>query len=157
MQAWDTRIDAAGGAHRSDLEDWVGCVATFASGATGVLESSKLATGRGEGGESRDYCEVNGPDGTLVYELQHPHQLLGASGGGRLAQMQVPEDLIAFDPPLPAGVDPLTAFRWWQNAEFIAAIREGRPAVPSFHDGVRAQAVIDAIVRSAAERREVDV
>ncbi len=157
MQAWDTRIDAAGGTHPSDLEDWVGCVATFASGATGVLESTKLATGRGEGGQSRDYCEVNGPEGTLVYELRHPHQLLGAQAGGQFAPMPVPEALIAFDPPLPPGIDPLVAFRWMQNAEFVAAIREERPAIPSFHDGVRAQAVIEAIVRSAAERREVEV
>ena len=43
------------------------------------------------------------------------------------------------------------------EAEFIAAIQEGRPAVPSFHDGARVQAVIEAIVASAAERRSVEV
>ena len=42
-------------------------------------------------------------------------------------------------------------------AEFVAAIRERRPCVPSFHDGARVQAVIEAIVSAAASRRSVDV
>src|SRR5689334_13583616 len=38
----------------SDLEDWVTILAEFSGNrATGVLESSKLATGRGEGGRSQ--------------------------------------------------------------------------------------------------------
>ena len=44
-----------------------------------------------------------------------------------------------------------------QSSEFITAIQEGRPAVPSFHDGARVQAVVEAIVTSAAERRSVEV
>ena len=39
----------------------------------------------------------------------------------------------------------------------MQAIVEGRPASPDFRDGSRAQAVIDAVLRSAAERRWVDV
>ncbi|MCI0746117.1 MAG: Gfo/Idh/MocA family oxidoreductase, partial [Verrucomicrobia subdivision 3 bacterium] len=44
----------------SDLDDWVGIIAEFANGATGVLESSKLGTGRNESWRSRDYVELNG-------------------------------------------------------------------------------------------------
>lgn len=36
-------------------------------------------------------------------------------------------------------------------AEFVSAIREDRPAAPNFHDGLRVQEVIDAVLRSAAE------
>src|ERR1700742_3343100 len=46
--------------HASDLDDWAAIIADFHSGATGVLESSKLASGRNEGGRSRDYVELNG-------------------------------------------------------------------------------------------------
>lgn len=35
--------------------------------------------------------------------------------------------------------------------ELVAAIREDRPASPNFHDGVRVQEVIDALLRSHAE------
>jgi predicted dehydrogenase len=140
----DTREDAAGVEHPSDLEDWVACIADFHAGTTGAFESTKVATGYGEGGRSRDRVELNGPDGSLIY--------------GTLAEMSVPADLLTYTgAPLPPGVDPQQAFRWDQNAEFIAAIHEGRPAVPSFHDGARVQAVVEAIVTSAAERRSVEV
>ena len=36
--------------------------------------------------------------------------------------------------------------------EFISAIVEGRPAVPSFHDGLNAQLVADAVLESHARR-----
>jgi predicted dehydrogenase len=154
----DTREDAAGVEHPSDLEDWVACIAEFHAGTTGAFESTKVATGYGEGGRSRDRVELNGPDGSLIYELQRPQVLLGARRGGTLAEMSVPADLLTYTgAPLPPGVDPQQAFRWDQNAEFIAAIHEGRPAVPSFHDGARVQAVVEAIVTSAAEGRSIEV
>jgi len=40
--------------------------------------------------------------------------------------------------------------------EFISAIVEGRPAVPSFHDGLNAQLVADAVLESHARRIWVD-
>ena len=41
--------------------------------------------------------------------------------------------------------------------EFIDAIRNQRPCVPSFLDGARAQAVMDGAVQSASEHRWVDL
>ena len=70
------------GGQPSDVDDWVAIIADFANGATGVLESSKLTTGRGEGGQSQDYCEVNGSEGSLVYYLNRPLELqMGKPGG----------------------------------------------------------------------------
>jgi predicted dehydrogenase len=53
--------------------------------------------------------------------------------------------------------DPVIAFRWDQNFEFIDAIEKGRQATPSLADGVRCQAVMDAALQSDAESRWVDV
>ena len=39
----------------------------------------------------------------------------------------------------------------------MQAIIEDRPCSPSFYDGMRCQAVVDAVLQSAAERRWVDV
>jgi predicted dehydrogenase len=157
-RVWDTRVDADGREHASDLEDWVGCLADFENGATGVLESTKVAYGHTTGAIGRDYCEVNGSEGTLIYELLHPHRLLGSRREGALEEMPVPPAALTYSgEPLEPGLDPLQAFRWDQNAEFIEAIRDGRPCVPSFHDGVRVQEVVDAIVESARERRSVAV
>jgi predicted dehydrogenase len=39
------------------------------------------------------------------------------------------------------------------TAEFVNAIRADRPAAPNFHDGVRVQEVIDAVLQSAVQER----
>ena len=83
-QIWPTRVDEAGIEHPSDTEDWVGCLAEFASGVTGVFESVKTATGYAGGVTSRDFCEVNGSDGAVIYELSHPLRVLRAGKGRQL-------------------------------------------------------------------------
>jgi predicted dehydrogenase len=138
----------------SDLEDAVGVLADFESGATGVFESTKLATGRGEGGKSPDYCEVNGSLKTLVYRLEHPLEIeIGEAGGSGLRRVPVPGEFLKWPGSSrdPNHGDPLVTFRYDQNAEFVAAIREGRPCRPSFRDGVRAQAVMDAALASVRD------
>ena len=130
-RVWDSRVDEDGVEHPSDLEDWVACIAEFEAGATGVLESTKLATACGEGARSRDRVEVNGADGSLFYELGQPHRLIGGRRGRGLRRTRRSRrSAVVRRGPLPAGVDPQQAFRWDQDAEFIAAIREGRPAFP---------------------------
>jgi predicted dehydrogenase len=49
----------------------------------------------------------------------------------------------------PSVGDPLVSFRYDQAIEFINAIREQRPCSITFHDGARAQTVMDAAVHSA--------
>ena len=53
--------------------------------------------------------------------------------------------------------DPLISFRYDQAIEFINAIREQRPCAETFHDGARAQAVMDAAVRSTELRQWVEL
>jgi hypothetical protein len=48
-------------------------------------------------------------------------------------------------------------FRYDQAWEFVDAIRNQRPCVPSFHDGARALAVMDAAVASTETRGWIDV
>ena len=56
----------------------VGTIALIVAGAVVLVVA---ATGRGEGGTSRDYCEVNGTEGTLVYLLERPNEIqLGKRG-----------------------------------------------------------------------------
>jgi predicted dehydrogenase len=58
--------------------------------------------------------------------------------------------------PDPADGAPATVFRYDLMWEFISAITEGRPAVPSFYDGLNAQLVADAVLESHAQRRWID-
>jgi predicted dehydrogenase len=153
-------IDVRGG-QPSDLDDWVSILADFESGATGVFESTKLATGRSEGGRSPDVCEVNGSEGTLVYQLTKPNEVqLGRKGSTTsLETVPVPEEFLKV-PGSPRDVrtgDPVMTFRWDQNFEFIDAILNNRPVTPSFADGARCQAVMSAALESDEKRAWVTV
>ena len=141
-----------------DVDDWVAWLAEFESGATGVFESGRLSKGRGPAGE-HDLCELNGSDASAVYQLHTPHQILFAARGEPYELRDVPEAFLKLEgsPRDPTEGDPQMTFRYDQAWEFISAIRENRACRPSFHCGVRAQAVCDAIIESAELRRWVDV
>jgi predicted dehydrogenase len=143
----------------SDVEDWVAMLADVDGGVTAVLESTKMATGRGSGNASEDYVEINGSDATLVYHLEHPHELLVGHPGSRLEATAVPDDLLVAPGSSrdPRQGDPLQAFRYDQGFEFVEAIVKRRPASPDFRDGARVQAVLDAVLRSAAMRQWVEM
>jgi len=152
-------IDDRGG-QPSDLDDWVAILAEFQNGTTGVLESSKLASGRNESWRSLDWVELNGSEATFEFttgkwnELQH-----GKLGGAGLSTLAVPREFWTWpgSPRDPGVGDPLVTFRYDQAFEFIDAIRNQRPCVPSFHEGARVQGILDAAVRSAAIGAWIDL
>lgn len=157
----DTRIFLpTRGGEESDLEDWVGVMARFENNATGMLESTKVATGRGEGGISEDFCEVAGSEGTLIYRLGNPnHVLIGKKGGSSLEEQAVPTEFLKV-PGSPRDVnegDPIQSFRYDQDFEFIEAIQQGRDCSPSFKDGVQVAAVIEAILESQQSKQWLKV
>jgi predicted dehydrogenase len=143
-----------------DVEDWVAWIAEFASGATGVFEMGKLTKGQSPAGD-HDLAEINGVKGSAAYRLHTPHEVLVAKAGRDEAYhpVAVPPEFLTRpgSPRDPNEGEPLRTFRYDQAWEFISAIREGRDAVPSFYYGVRAQAVADAILKAAEERRWVDI
>ena len=149
------------GGQPSDLEDWVAVIAEFhRNRASGVLESSKVATGRGEGIKSQDYCEVNGTEGSLVFQLERPLELqVTKRTESTLRTVAVPEEFLKWpgSPRDPHVGDPSLTFRYDQDVEFIQAIVQQRPCVPSFKEGAQAQAVMDAVVLSTEEARWVEV
>ncbi len=155
-----TLIPTRGG-NPSDVDDWVAMLTDFGdANVTGVLESTKLATGRGEGHRGQDTVEVNGGEGTIVYSTQKPVELqIGKAGDLDLHRIDVPREFLVHpsSPRDPGAGDPLVTFRYDQTAEFIDAIANQRSCSPSFTDGARAQAVMEAALQSARERRWVDV
>ena len=144
----------------NDTDDWVAILAEFRNGASGVLESSKLASGRNESWRSLDYVEVNGSKASAVFFTGKWNELqMGRAGGSGLEVVSVPREFWVWpgSPRDPGAGDPLVTFRYDQAFEFVDAIRNQRPCVPSFHDGVRTQAVMDAAIRSAETRQWVDL
>jgi predicted dehydrogenase len=57
----------------------------------------------------------------------------------------------------PGTGDPLVTFRYDQAFEFVEAIRNQRPCVPSFHEGADVVRVMDAALESAERGAWVDV
>jgi predicted dehydrogenase len=147
-----------GRGHTAEVEDWAAFLAEFDGGAVGVFESSKLARGYGQGDAGTDHFEVNGADGSAIYRLTRPHVLEIGLAGRTMEDADVP---VAFRAPIGDGgalsADPHQAFRENQMYEFLDAIRSGRDCSPSFLDGARAVAVVEAVLRSAASGRAVDV
>ncbi|MGJ3243754.1 MAG: Gfo/Idh/MocA family protein [Opitutales bacterium] len=140
------------GGRPSDVDDWVAVLCEFASGATGVLESTKLASGVGEGARSHDRCEVNGTQATATYTLARPFEIeWGMRGGAALGTEAVPPVFRVWpgSPRDPQDGDPLIAFRYDQGFEFIDAIVNQRPCEPSFREGFEAQLFIDRTVAAA--------
>lgn len=128
-------------------------LARFASGATGSFEATRLAPGR----RNFNSFEINGATGTIVFNLE------------RLNELQVfftddPAGLQGFRTlNVTEGADPYTA-NWWPAGHIIGyehtfvhvvkdlmdGIAAGVSPSPTFEDGFRCQAVLDAVERSAA-------
>lgn len=148
-----------------DVEDFAVFIAEFAEGvgveqgAVASFDLSKVAKGRESGGKSLDECEVYGTEGTLMYHLHRPHEIQIGRPGGKLETVPLPREFLVYPGSQrdPLEGDPTTTFRYDQDFAFIQAIVDGRGAIPTFFDGMRSQAVVDAVVQSAQERRWVDV
>jgi predicted dehydrogenase len=143
------------GGQPNDTDDWVAILAEFKNDASGVLESSKLASGRNESWRSLDYVEINGSERTFVFTTGSWNTLqTGKVGGPGLETLEIPREFwkVPGSPRDASQGDPLVTFRYDQAWEFITAIREQRPCSPNFHDGAAAQQVMDTAVKSAEMR-----
>jgi predicted dehydrogenase len=149
------------GGESTDVDDWVAILAEFTRyRASGVIESTKLATGRGEGHRGEDDVEINGTDASIVYSTQSPLTLrIGKRGEPELRTIDVPREFRVWPGSRrdPDASDPLVMFRYDQDAEFIDAIVNQRECCSSFEAGAMAQIVMDAAVKSARKRRWVDL
>jgi predicted dehydrogenase len=144
----------------NDLDDWVALLAEFESGATGVLESSKLASGRNESWRSLDFVEINGRERSFVFTTADWNKLqTGKADGPGLETIDVPPEFwkTPGSPRESRSGDPLVTFRYDQAWEFVDAIRSNRPCTPSFDEGARVQAVMDAAMRSVEGTKWVEV
>lgn len=159
------RTGRDGKAVPADVEDFSVFLAEFAAGVgveQGTVASfdlSKVAKGRETGGKGLDEFEVYGTEGTVIYHLHRPHEILIGRPNGVLETVQVPREFLTYpgSPRDPFEGDPTTTFRYDQDIAFIRAIVDGHGDIPTFYDGMRCQAVIDAVLQSAQQRRWIDV
>ena len=143
----------------SEVDDWSSMIGEFARGAVGVWEGTTLAKGYGLNGFGHEWAEVNGSEASAVYRLHEPNLLLLGKTGQDLAPIEVPAEFLspAGSPRDPQQGEPATVFRYDLVWEFVSAITEGRQAVPSFYEGLRAQVIADAVLQSQRSRTWIDI
>ena len=128
-------------------------LARFANGAVGTFEATRFATGR----RNRNSFEINGSRGSIVFDLERMNELQFYS---------------ADDPPEAQGFRTILVTEgvhtymdaWWPPGHIIGwehtfthgvldllkGIVKNESPAPTFADGVRCQAILDAVERSAA-------
>lgn len=154
------RPTADGGKRRVEVDDEARALVRFANGATGTLEASWIATGR------KMYLafELTGAKGSICLNMERMNELkLYVRGGapGRDGWVEIPAGPAHPDyaPFCPApghqlGFNEIKAIEVKAIAEALA----GGPAFqPDFREAAMVQATVDAILRSGAERRWVEL
>jgi len=148
--------DRKGGAEMGQVtvDDAVVWCARFANGALGSFEASRFAGGR----KNYHAWEINGSKGSIGWNFEDMNYLDYWKDGE--ASRQGFRKVLATHPDTPGWQ------AWWPDGhiigygecfaneirEMLAAVAEGRQPVPNFRDGVKCQAVLDAIVRSAESK-----
>ncbi len=147
-----------GGTRAVENEDQGQFLVRFANGATGALAASRVAQGRKMGLAFELVCTK----GSIAFDQERLNELRvyradAASGrAGYTTILAGPEHpgYAAFC-PAPGHQIGFTDLKTLEVAHFLAAIRDRRPAEPDFAAALRYERVIDAALRSAAERRWV--
>lgn len=154
-----TKTTAGESCAPSDVDDWSSIIGEFANGATGVWEGTTLAKGYGRGGFGHEWAEINGSEGSAVYQLHEPNTILIGKTGQDLALAPVPAEYLKpqASPRDPHQGKPATVFRYDLVWEFVSAIVEGRDALPSFYHGLTAQVIADAVLESYDQRRWLEI
>jgi predicted dehydrogenase len=135
-------------------------MARFANGAMGSFEATRFAAGH----RCTNSFEINGSKGSVKFDFERMNEL-------QVYFVEDASDVQGFRRVL--ATDPAHAFAeaWWppghtigyehtfihEMVEMMNAIREDRQPVPNFNDGVKCQAVLEAVDQSIEERRWVAI
>jgi predicted dehydrogenase len=126
----------------------------FENGAQGIIQLSAMAHTADRGQEQ--HVVLHGEGGTLEVDVHHggPDAGAGLRGArhdsGRFETLPVPDDFWGDVDRSDFLSSFLSVFRKQSVGDrlFIDAILEGRQGSPSFHDGLKAQEVMDAAIES---------
>ncbi len=140
-----------------DVDDGVVTLAQFRNGALGTFEATRFGVGH----KNYNWFEINGSKGSVIFNLERMNELL-------YYDARDPQDRLGFrviqatesvHPYMGTEAGP----RFWPAGHIIGyehtfinlvydvcnAIATGKPTHPTFEDGVKTQAVLDACERAA--------
>ncbi|WP_339256440.1 Gfo/Idh/MocA family oxidoreductase [Paenibacillus sp. FSL P2-0136] len=135
-------------------------LARFSSGALGSFEATRFAAGH----RSTNSFEINGSLGSVKFDFERMNEL-------EVYLTSDDEDVQGFRRVLATDPSHDYAEAWWppghtigfehtfihEMLELSNAIEEGRQPEPNFNDGVKCQAVLEAVERSIEQRRWVQI
>jgi predicted dehydrogenase len=135
-------------------------LAHFENGAVGSFETTRFAAGH----RSTNAFEINGSLGSIKFDFERMNEL-------EVYFTTDAEDVQGFRRVLATDPPHAYADAWWppghtlgfehtfthEMLELSTAITEGRQPQPNFRDGVKCQAVLEAVERSIEERRWVSI
>lgn len=155
---------AQAGAERRPVtvDDAAAFTASFSTGAFGVFESTRMATGR----RNANRIEINGELGSVAFDFERMNELeyydgrdgAAVDGGFRRIQVTEPEHpYMSAWWPTGHGIGYEHLFTH-QVVDLVRAIADDSPASPSFAEGLDVQRVLAAVAASAeAESLRTDV
>jgi predicted dehydrogenase len=158
------RPKAGGGMGTVDVDDAFTAAVEFENGAIGTLEATRFAAGR----KNHLVLEVNGEKGSIHFNLERMNEMAVFWVGEQPKETQGFHDVLVSE-----GYHPWWS-NWWPHGHIIGwehtFVHEithlldcivNDKAVASygatFEDGYRAAAICDAILVSAANKKQVDV
>ncbi len=143
-----------------DVDDATLFLTRFNNGALGSFEATRFAAGH----RCTNSFEINGSKGSVKFDFERLNELM-------VYFTDDAEDVQGFRRVL--ATDPPHAYSeaWWppghtigyehsfihEIVELLQAFEENRQPIPNFVDGVKCQEVLEAVERSIAERRWVDL
>ena len=141
---------------RVTVDDDANFLARFKNGAVGVFESSRFGGGR----TNYNTFQIYGSKGSLAFNLERLNEL-------EFYDHTEPNDLRGFKTIMVTEANHPYVGAWWPPGhiigyehtfvhaihEFLMALEKGEAPQPGFDEGVKVQAVLDAVERSAKSRR----
>jgi predicted dehydrogenase len=146
---------------RVTVDDAVSWIGRFENGALASLEATRFALGR----KNHITFEINGDKGSLYFDFEDMNRLKFYSGADARRRRGFTDIIVTDREAHPY------ARHWWPPghiigyehtftntfADFVAAVASGSAMHPSFLDGARCMAVMEAVAESSRLKRWVPV
>jgi predicted dehydrogenase len=144
-----------------DVDDYTAALIRFKNGVPGGIEASWASLGR----KAFLEFEVNGTEGSVCYNFENPNALQFYSkqdakdrqGYRTITMGPVHPYGKAFFFPVTGGGAGFQDSLNNEICEVVDAVCNGKPCSPSFYDGWKVNQIIEAIQRSAASNRWVEL
>ena len=138
------------------VDDVTAFLARFANGATGTFEATRLAPGR----KNYNRWEINGEKGSIAFNLERMNEIEvyitdDAEGLHGFHTIQATESFM----PYMEAYWPVAHILGYEHTfvnmirDFLVAIGNNEPFTPDFLDGLKNQAVLEAVDTSVESRR----